>query len=303
MWNEHIYHRLAAMLLCLVIPGTVVAGKAQSLQELLGERRCDNYVPATYGQLQQAEAAFVRLLQDPAAVDDSAATDWQTLGFRLRQFSSGNVDWLVLHQEPGECTGQGLYLVRLDATAELALQVPHGYFDRYTDDIAAGLLPAAVRIIALNTARRFYTRQGSKVDADLAHRSDNFFAALTHAFARVFPYGRLVQLHGFNPEKRQSEAGRSATAIISAGSGTLSAESMVVATCLHPLFDGLVRLYPRDVRELGGTGNLQGRMLRANGHDGFVHMELNRKTRERLRDDEKLRSDFAACLSSGMRMP
>lgn len=303
MWNKQLSRRLSALLLCLVFSDTGAADELPLLQELVAARRCDNYVPAMQDQQRLAEAAFVSLLQSPDDVGDRAVTDWQTLGFRLQRFGIGNVTWLLLHQESGQCSGQGLYLVRMGAAADLVLQVPHGYFDRYTDDIAMGLLQEPVRAIAFNTARRHYTRHGSKVDADLAHRSDNLFAALTRAFARVFPSGRLVQLHGFNPDRRNSAAGRSAVAIISAGSGKPSSDSVAVSACLQTLLDGPVRLYPRDIRELGGTGNVQGRMLRAHGHAGFVHVELDRRTREHLRAHDRPGSGFAACLSSGMPVP
>lgn len=304
MWNKQLSRRFAALLLGLAVQGTGTAGTDQTLQELVTDRRCDNYVPVTQDQLRLAEAAFVTVLQDPAAVAAGhAVDDWQELGFRLRYFSVGNASWLLLYQTAGRCSGQGLYLVRQDAVPELALQVPHGYFDRYTDDIAAGLLQAPLRLIAFNTARRHYTRNGSTVDADLAHRDDNLFTALTRAFARVFPRGRLVQLHGFNPDKRKSAAGRSAAAIVSTGSVTPSVHSTAMAACLQQLLGRPVRLFPRDIRELGGTRNVQGRQLRGDGHSGFVHLELDRKTREQLRVDDRLRNGFGTCLYDGMPMP
>lgn len=299
----HPFRWLAAVLLCVVFTATGVAGGTQPLQERLAERRCERYTPATPGQLQLAEAAFAALLQAPAAVDGEAVKAWQTLGYQLQRVSDGEANWLLLQQLPGQCTGQGLYLLRLDAVADVAVQIPHGYFDRYTDAIGAGLLQAPVRVIAFNTARRSFTRHGRKIDADLAHRSDNYFAALTRAFGRVFPHGRLLQLHGFNAAKRTSAAGRSAAAIISNGSGTPSVGSAAVAACLQTLAVGPVRVYPREVRELGATKNVQGQLLRAYGHAGFVHVELNRALRERLRADDTLRDGFAACLCSGMQIP
>ena len=303
MWNEHTLHWLGAMLLCAVFTGTGVAGSSPSLREQLSARQCDRYTPATTQQLQQAEAAFVALLQAPAAVDAAAASNWQALGYRLQHASDGEAGWWLLQQPQDQCSGQGLYLVRQDAVAAVAVQIPHGYFDLYTDDIGAGLLQAPVRVMAFNTARRHFTRHGHTVDADVAHRGDSYFVALTRAFARVFPSGRLLQLHGFNAAKRTSAAGRSAAAIISNGSDMPSTASLAVAACLQALPVGAVRLYPRDVRELGATRNVQGRLLRAYGHEGFVHVELNRGLRERLRDDDSLRADFAACLGSGVPTP
>ena len=75
---------------------------------------------------------------------------------------------------------------------------------------------------------------------------------------------------------------------------------MAVADCLQRRLQEPVRLYPRDVRELGATRNVQGRLLRERGHDGFVHVELAQPLRERLRNEQELRSGFAACLVTGM---
>ena len=303
MWNRYRFHWLAALLLCPVFTGAGEVGSVPLPQELIAARRCDHYVPATQEQLQLAEAAFVALLQAPAAVDGDAVSTWQALGYRVQRFRDAEAGWLLLHQQPGQCSGQGLYLVRMDPADDVAVQIPHGYFDRYTDEIGAGLLQAPLRVIAFNTARRHYTLNGSEVDADLAHRGDNYFVALTRAFRRVFPSGRLVQLHGFSAVKRSSVAGRSAAAIISSGSDMPAAGSTAVAACLQLLPIGPVRLYPRDVTELGATRNVQGRLLRASGHNGFVHVELNRELRERLRADDTLRDGFAACLSSGVPTP
>jgi hypothetical protein len=303
MWNEQLAPWLAALLLWLVFPAMGTTGETPLLQERLANRRCDNYIPATQQQLQQAEAAFASLLQAPATVDAPALAHWRALGFSLQHLVADDVEWLLLYQEPAQCSGQGLYLVRLGAAAELALLAPHGFFDRDTDVIAAGLLQAPVRVVAFNTARRHYTRDGKRVDADLAHRSDSLFNALTRAFARRFPSGRVVQLHGFNAQTCTSEAGRTAAAIISAGTTTPSADSKAVAACLQSRLAGPVRLYPRDIGELGGTTNVQGRLLRAEGHAGFVHVELSRETREQLRDDGRLRDGFGACLSAGMPLP
>ena len=44
-----------------------------------------------------------------------------------------------------------------------------------------------------------------------------------------------------------------------------------------------------------------GRLLRERGHDGFVHVELARPLRERLRNEQELRSNLAACLVTGMK--
>ncbi len=300
MWIDPKSCRRVLLAACLVLPGVASAGVLQPLQELIGQRRCDVYVPATEQQLQQAEAAFETLLENPGAMVGAAATLWKDLGFTVTSVASGGATWIVLRESPGQCRGQGLYLVRQGAAAGLLLQVPHGYFDQYTDDIAAGLLQAPIRAIAFNTVPRHYTQHGMRIDADFAHRADNLFSPLARAFVRVYPSGRLVQLHGFDPAKRDTAAGRSAAVIVSSGTAWPTPASTAVANCLQPLLDDPVRLYPRDIRELGATTNLQGRLLRERGHNGFVHVELSRALRGRLRNEAPLRSSLGACLYHGM---
>ncbi|MDX2456921.1 MAG: hypothetical protein QNL87_05385, partial [Gammaproteobacteria bacterium] len=269
MWTDLKTCRMLVFASCLALTGVASADKLQPLQQLITERRCSVYSPATAQQLQRAEAGFVNLLDDPAAMVDDMAQAWKELGFSITPVTAGNATWLVLREVPGFCTGQGMYLIRQGVAARLLLQVPHGYFDKHTDNIAAGLLQAPVRAIALNTVPRHYMQQGIKIDADLAHRTDNLFAALTRAFARVYPAGRLVQLHGFNPAKRKTAAGHSAAVIVSAGTAWPTPASTAVAACLQSLLNNPVRLYPRDVQELGATTNLQGRLLRGLAHNGF----------------------------------
>ena len=300
MWTNLKTCRMRLLAGCLALTGVAAAAALQPLQQLLSERRCTVYSPATAQQLQRAEAGFVNLLEDPAAVAGDTVQAWKALGFGVTQLTAGDANWLVLREVPGFCTGQGLYLIRQGVAAGRLLPVPHGYLDTHTADIAAGLLQAPVRAIAFNTVPRHYTQHGMQIDADLAHREDNLFAALTRAFARVYPAGRLVQLHGFNPAKRKTAAGHSAAVIVSAGTAWPTPASTAVAACLQSLLNDPVRLYPRDVQELGATTNLQGRLLRGLAHNGFVHVELSRTLRERLRSEAPLRADFAACLYSGM---
>lgn len=300
MWIDNIAYRILALAGWLAMPLAAPDIGASPLGEQIGKRRCETYIPAPVDTLRQAQAAFADLLQGPRFPPDSAPGQWQALGFELLTLAEHGEQWLVLREPTDTCRGQGLYLIRLGATPGLMLQVPHGYRDLHTDDIAAGLLQVPWHVIAFNTVPRHYTRRGRRVDADLAHREDSFLAALTRAYADIHPAGRLVQLHGFSPQKRSTAAGRSAAAIISSGAAWPSAGAIAVADCLQRRLQEPVRLYPRDVRELGGTRNVQGRLLRERGHDGFVHVELARPLRERLRKEQELRSGLAACLGSGM---
>ena len=58
-----------------------------------------------------------------------------------------------------------------------------------------------------------------------------------------------------------------------------------------------VRLYPIEVRELGGTLNQQARVFHRMGRTGFMHIELNRSTREKLTSDASVRGQFFSALT------
>ena len=118
--------------------------------------------------------------------------------------------------------------------------------------------------------------------------------------AKSLPMGRLIQIHGFDNNKRKSEAGASASAILSSGSRWVTPHSATVAHCLRKVIQGPVLIYPIEIRELGATRNLHGKILRRYGHEGFIHVELNRSTRERLRSDPVMRGQFTDCLGAGL---
>ncbi len=54
--------------------------------------------------------------------------------------------------------------------------------------------------------------------------------------------------------------------------------------------DGKVKIYPTEVKELGGTTNSQADLMGKQGHDGFLHVEMSLPFRQRLKDEPKLRA-------------
>lgn len=63
------------------------------------------------------------------------------------------------------------------------------------------------------------------------------------------------------------------------------------------MFTEPVLLYPVQVGELGGVTNQIGQTLRTLGSRAFVHLELARPLRERLREDAATRRRFGDCLA------
>ncbi|MGB5468749.1 MAG: hypothetical protein WBM84_21995 [Sedimenticolaceae bacterium] len=272
--------------------------RADVWHELDAAAGCDRYQPMDAAQLALAERLFSRILQSTEIDDAELADAWSDLGYGLIPVPGAGPGWLGLYDQSAHCRGQGAFLINRRPQGSLVIQAPHAYHDRYSGEIVGRLLMDDVAVLAWNSARRGLRTASDAATADLARRLDSLFAALTRAFATLRPHGRLVQIHGFGNEKRNTQAGATAAAIVSSGSDWSTQSVTVIARCLHSVIDGPVRVYPHDVAELGATKNVQGQILRSHGHDGFVHLELNRPTRERLRSDAAQLTRLADCLGT-----
>ncbi len=268
-------------------------------QQLSAAGPCDRYRPLGAAELREAEALFKEIFTAARLDERRLAAGWARLGYGLTEVPAAGGGWVGLVDVSGSCRGQGLYLVNRRPDGPLVLLAPHAYHDLYTGEIAGGLLRDDIALLAWNTAKRRLRGPGG-VLADLAKRRDSLFDALTRALLETRPRGRLIQLHGFAAGKRRTAAGAGAAVIVSGGSRWPTPAVEEVAGCLRSHIDGPVLVYPHQVGELGATTNAQGQTLRSLGHEGFVHLELNRSTREALRASPAARAAFSDCLASGL---
>jgi hypothetical protein len=131
--------------------------------------------------------------------------------------------------------------------------------------------------------------------ADVAHAADHAFQAATEAIVRELGQVVVIQLHGF------AERPTRPAIILSSGADEPGALLPALATGLGAVFER-VRRYPEDIDELGGTSNVQGRLLARLPGAHFVHVELSARTRRRLVTTPALLARFAlAMLSLGAR--
>jgi hypothetical protein len=132
---------------------------------------------------------------------------------------------------------------------------------------------------------------------DLAKAAEHPFTAFALAFAAQHRGGRIVQLHGFDREKRASAATADAAMIISNGTMTPDPALLDLADCLSiALSPAPVLVFPYEAKELGALTNAQGQMLRDAGFASFVHLEMASDLRQRLVEDVALRGRFTDCL-------
>lgn len=205
-------------------------------------------------------------------------------------------DAVLLAEPRGECAGRGVYWLR-ETGAPLALTAPHRGHDRHTGALAAALfLETGARAAAWNSA----PRRPSKTcpDAiDLAREEHHPFTAFTLAFAEVHRDGLVVQLHGFDGERRFGLAASEAAMILSDGTDTPGERLFGLADCLSLAFAPReVLVYPLQTGELGALSNAQGAALRREGLDGFVHLEIAADMRAALVADSTMRRTLGVCL-------
>ena len=235
----------------------------------------------------------------------------------------GRVFWVLLEAR-AQRRGAGAYLLRpgphLGGQPEIVLQAPHVFFDLGTDHIAAAMFfgwegRGRARALFTNTVYRYAGVEDhaasdvasdaamdpeepeTRAPADVAHAADHAFQAATEAIVRELDQVVVIQLHGFAERPTRPEI------ILSSGADEIGALLPGLATGLSAIFERVVR-YPGEIDELGGTKNVQGRMLALHPRAHFVHVELSARTRARLGATPALLARFAdAVLSLGERSP
>lgn len=248
--------------------------------------------------VREAQQEFEQLLAAPASQDWHEGISRQ--GFEIAD-ADAPLDAVRLDESAEDCAGRGAYMVWKRSNAvPLLVSSPHRAADRHTGTLGLQLFAeGGLAAAAWNSAPR--RANGACANAtDLARSPLNHFTAFSLAFANAHPMGRVVQLHGFDRELRQSQAGADADIILSNGTDEAGDDLLDIADCLSAAFSPRrVLVYPNDVSELGAVTNAQGRALRENGFASFVHIEMSLGMREALIGDPDARKQFLNCLILG----
>jgi hypothetical protein len=277
-----------------LVMALVATTLAVMLQPLRKER--DFHVPDP-AEARRAQAMFRAALADSSGL----AKDAERLGLVAGRLDSP--PGLSIHEPDGECTGRGAYMLRAAAPGlvPVAIVAPHRGADRDTGPLARLLFEEhAFAAAAWNSAPR---RSGADCphSGDVTREPTHYLTGFSLAFAARFAGGRIVQLHGFDAERRNTQAAREADGIVSDGSEDPSGRLLDFADCLSRRFpDRRIAVYPLDNSELGGTVNAQGRALRETGFAGFTHLELSPEFRRALITDSAARAALTDCLEAGL---
>lgn len=224
------------------------------------------YRPPTAAELETARTGFAALL-------DGRPHRLADLGF------SAEGDALV--QEPGSERAWGLYALDRSAPPSLVVEVPHAASDLRTELAGLALYrrtPGAV--LTVNGAHR--RRE------DPAHDPRTVFHVVTTLLAgRGLPQ---VQLHGFDDRTLPG-----ADVVLSAGAADAGDAARRAADRLEAAGFRVCRAWAEPCRGLAGTTNIQSQ---AAAGTPFLHVELNRTTRETRRD-----AVVAALVEADLRKP
>ena len=252
----------------------------------------DRAASAEQSEFARAQASFAQMLGTAGA----NATKLAEFGLASGALP-GAEDAVLLREQAGSCAGQGIYWIRDKGERKLAITAPHRGSDRHTGTLASALfLETNAQAAAWNSAPRRPTKT-CEIGIDLAREENHLFTAFALGFAQASPAGLMVQLHGFDGERRRSIAAQNAAMIISNGTEQPNDRVFDLADCLSLAFaPASVLAYPGDTGELGGVSNAQGKALREANFDGFIHMEIAADLRAALVADGNLRAKLATCL-------
>jgi hypothetical protein len=286
--------RLLLLLFFMTLSVITVASLMRSM------KRTDGFFVPSARETKAAQAMFASAMVN----GNQKGISEKSLGLGLvaARLSEPGVAGFALSEPVDDCQGRGVYLFRTMAkTVPVAITAPHRGADRHTGTIARLLFTEyPIAAAAWNSAPR-NPNELCPFGGDIAHEPTHYLTAFSRAFAKQYPAGRVVQLHGFDGIGRDHMVARGADFIISDGSNRPSPRLLDLADCLTVAFpERRVAVYPIDTKELGATTNSQGKALRDAGFTGFAHIEMAADLRNSLAMDAAQRALLSRCLGVGL---
>ena len=127
--------------------------------------------------------------------------------------------------------------------------------------------------------------------SDVAHNPQTYFAEAHRALIALDPSLLTLQLHGFSDDRAPG------TDVVVSASDTKGPAEAVAEALAAGFSEFHVKLYPAQIRDLGGTKNAQAAACRDVGAS-FVHLEMSGKLRTALTTRPELLEKFVAALDN-----
>ncbi len=206
----------------------------------------------------------------------------------VRAAVEGRPDLIALVEDPAQKRGAGAVVLRPRAVRRVIVEAPHIFHDKHTLPIAAHVFEAlGARALLINTVHR-HRSEG----ADVAHADVSMFLGAHEALTRADPKSVAIQLHGFSHSRNPSLKGVDAIMSAARTSFDLTLVAGRLAPAIHPL---VVKRYPEEVDQLGGTTNVEAKASAALGAS-FVHIEMSDPLRDALAEGGNVLRSFGAAL-------
>jgi hypothetical protein len=287
-------HALSLALVALL--GLVPAASAVEplWPQVEGIRNDQAYSDASAWRRAQIRSVVADLVRGAAtdSLPASAQRRAQAAGLDLRVDAS----WIVLSSTPDKA--DGFYVIRRGGQVQpLVIEAPHAWHDLETGRLSCALFEAGYgRALLVNTAQRYSPSQGDAsahvgdLGADVAHRPESVYQAVTLGVVDALNDPLVVQIHGFG-SKHGSHA-----AVLSEGAafqpqGQLQAALDQLETVLGQ-FGSLST--GEEVPDLAARNNVQSQAI--SGSARFLHMELSLAARRKLVADPALRAQLGETL-------
>lgn len=247
---------------------------------------------------------ILRSCEQGGAPPSSLVTLAAKAGFVLQASTHDGETFWILREASASLRGAGAYVFRTGKAAPVFVQAPHADYDLGTGALGARLFASGTknsrpRAFFTNTAHRYKShpeerREDPEHPADVAHNAEHLFQLTTDLAVRTTPNARVIQLHGFSASEGSGRA--SIAAVVSAGRDAPTPWAIAVATALREHLGEGARLYPRDTRVLGGTRNVQARLIHTYPSAGFLHLELSAAARAQFAEPERFEKLCSALL-------
>ena len=225
-------------------------------------------------------------------------------GYAIAPLPSHSGLWLLA--ENGLRSGSGAVVVRAPGTNCLLIEAPHTFFDAGTLPIALAVFEQLqARALLLNTLHRAHNQRrsghtsqaflelarGGQLESDVARNPNTLYNAAHSGMLDACDTPTTVQIHGFRDERVPSFD------IVISAAGTSTPLASIQRALQLQLPRQRIGAYPTQLRDLGGTKNVQAQASRAR-HAHFLHIELSSSMRRRLLANHKTLVAFANGLRS-----
>lgn len=243
--------------------------------------------------------ARLRLVTGGAGAEPAAPS-----GFRLLDL--GSIGQLLAEQQH-QRRGAGVVTLRAGPAQPWVIEVPHSFFDEGTLEVGLNAFVLTnARALLVNTVHRYRSRASAPVEgtdtsdedddsvsSDVAHAESSFFLTAHAALVDSLGDVGVVQLHGYGE-------GSAPTADLVLSAAGSRADPVPAAKALERALGIRVAVYPKQIRKLGGTKNVQARYSISVGRP-FLHVEMSRSLRKQLTTEpERLRAFIGALFGEGL---